>query len=121
MSRGFNPRPDMVIVDGSQVSAAAFVASAPEVVVEKAPEFQPTSALIAVTVDSYDGGYVPEMFQQTRLTPRQMVAMKALKCSLHAQNQKLDNGRHVESNGDALRWILERIAEQLPPELLSGQ
>lgn len=79
----------------------------------------PIQVLIRFLVDHAAGpGYTPRGFssarmQAARLTPDQARALKLLRVNLCEQHCRMANGRHVESDADALRWLLEQIAEQL--------
>jgi hypothetical protein len=53
-------------------------------------------------------GHVPR-YLAGRLTVVQGRALKRLTVSLLAAHARLANGRHVEDNVGAIRWILERF------------
>lgn len=89
------------------------------------PEFEPRPVRVELEISHCSAGYLSFTFENpqipaTRLTPRQALAMKAITQSLNAQNARMANGQHVARNPDALRWILDKVADQLPPELVES-
>jgi len=61
------------------------------------------------------GGYlrrslVDPRIQAARLTVEQATSLKLLRVNLHAQHAQLANGRHVESDADVIRFLLEQLA-----------
>lgn len=56
--------------------------------------------------------YIPLKIE-ARLTDRQARALFALRNALDRQTATTDNGQRVVQNPDALRWLLEQIADQL--------
>jgi hypothetical protein len=83
---------------------------------------EPFAATVALELTHFKGGFLPRTvdprMQATRLTSEQAVALKLLTCSLHAQSQRRANGRHVENNSDAVRWLLDAIVEQIPEDVM---
>lgn len=50
---------------------------------------------------------------EARLSPRQAEAMRRMYDGLRLGHHQLDDGRHVDSAADVVRWILERAADDL--------
>lgn len=48
---------------------------------------------------------------ETRLSPRQARALRGLFLGLHELHQKTTNGQHVDNANDALRWLLDQVAD----------
>lgn len=59
--------------------------------------------------------YIPRKIE-LRLTEKQGRAYRQVTLGIHETAAKLDNGKYVNSGVDAVRWILERIADSLAPE-----
>lgn len=56
--------------------------------------------------------YIPRKLE-ARLNDRQARALFALRNALDRQTATTDNGQRVVYNPDAIRWLLEQIADQL--------
>lgn len=101
-------------------AAAADVAPAPEPpVVDN--RVGPVEVTIRLVIDHFDPGAIPRvvdpMISRTRLSANQGAAYQALFCSLQGQHAQLADGKHVDARPDALRYLLDQIAEQLLPQL----
>ena len=68
---------------------------------------QPT---VALPVMSKPKGYCPRAFEIGSLSQLQSEAMASLREALNASHCQLLNGKHVDTNADAMRWLLERVA-----------
>ena len=72
----------------------------------------PASAIVEVPLadpepDSYLSRHV-----QVQLDAEQRVAMRRLLNGLRQANEHLASGRAVQSNANAIEWVLEQIAKQ---------
>lgn len=45
------------------------------------------------------------------MTPDQATALKRLAIGLDQQGARLANGKHIDSNADAVRWLLEQLGD----------
>ena len=78
-----------------------------------------------------DDGYASGHLEVGSMLPRQAAALKRIRCSLAeqaARTQRRDamhrDGKVVDSNADAIRWILDQCAdrfEALGQDVLEGQ
>ena len=59
---------------------------------------------------SEKNGYVGTHLQ-FRMTQRQARTLKSLFYGLHEVHQKMHDGRHVDRTQDALKWMLDQIAD----------
>lgn len=85
--------------------------------------FEPIGVSLQVTLDHWRGGFVSKQLDDpriatTRITADQAVALKLLACSLNRQGKRTANGRFVQSNPDALRYLLDQVVGQIPAELM---
>lgn len=46
-------------------------------------------------------------------SPRQAEVMKRIYCGLRENNKTLNNGHHIDSAVDVVRWLLERVGAEL--------
>ena len=46
-----------------------------------------------------------------RLTRPHALATRLLRDALRAQHAEMDNGRHVETTADTIRWLLDQLAK----------
>jgi len=81
------------------------------------PNPSPESLTISVDLPLIAGeviGYIPHCFHvDCRLGAREGEAFVRLQRALAAEHAQLDTGKHVESRGDVLRWLLARVAEKM--------
>lgn len=54
-------------------------------------------------------GYIRRRLDVT-LDRRQAEQLRALELALQSTSSRLKNGKHVTTNGDAIRWLLEQMA-----------
>lgn len=76
------------------------------------PPTEPSEVLLSAYVSRTVTGYI-SVKAEARLDAKQGRALKALFEGLHSRHEKLDNGKHVDSPPAALKWLLERIADQM--------
>lgn len=74
-----------------------------------------SSVLIEIPVMPFDASKYRTNQLHLRLTQRQADAMRVIFDGLHEAKRKLDSGKHVDSPADAVKWILERIADEISP------
>ncbi len=55
--------------------------------------------------------YLPMKLEVGRLTMPQREALVSMRIALKEKHVQTANGKHVDSNPDAIRWLLEQIAE----------
>jgi hypothetical protein len=55
-------------------------------------------------------GYIPRKVELQRLTRRHAMALKSLELALQCEGAMCDDGRHVKSPADAIRWLLDRLS-----------
>jgi hypothetical protein len=60
-----------------------------------------------VSLNAYMSGHV-----ETRLYGREGEALKRLAVGLNQRNERLEDGTHVNSQPTAIRWLLQRLAEE---------
>lgn len=65
---------------------------------------------ITVPVGGPVQGYVSNHLE-IRMTPEQSEALRRLRLGLTRDIHRLANDKRVESDGDAARWLLERLGE----------
>lgn len=85
--------------------------------------FEPIEVSFTVTLDFWQGGFVSKQLDDpriatSRITADQAVALKLLACSLNRQGVRTANHRYVQSNPDALRYLLDQVVEQIPAKLM---
>lgn len=69
------------------------------------------SAPMVLEVSGYVGRHV-----EARLTAKQGEALKKLLEGLKAEFARVEGGRAVSSTADAVRWLLERLGEEMGGE-----
>lgn len=113
---------DVVTPDGPAVlepgwtaeEAEAYAAAAEEPGVEL-----PESIIIELPLGKWHGGgRTPRTIASQRLVKHHGVALRLLREGLHQSHAQLIGGRHVETDTQAVRYLLEQIVEQLPVETI---
>ena len=61
-----------------------------------------------------EGAYIHDQIHLTSLTRKQCVGLRWLFAGLRRTNVEFDNGKPVAYRQDAVRWILERLADEVP-------
>lgn len=69
----------------------------------------PASAIIEAPLGSLDQGYLPTHVEARLTTPKQRASMRRLLRGLLQAGERLDDGKLVQSNADAVRWLLEKL------------
>lgn len=74
-----------------------------------------TDALVMVTCPMgtvLQGEYCSRMVQVHLRSERQRVALRRLRMALNADAARLESGRIVDTNADAVRWFLEQLGKE---------
>lgn len=70
-----------------------------------------------VIIEAWCGPVPPRAYNpihvEAQLTSREGEALKRLAVGLNQKNCRLDDGTHVKSQPTALRWLLQRLADQV--------
>lgn len=74
---------------------------------------QAAGVIIEIPVRPFDPNIYRTNQLHLRLTQRQADAMRVIFDGLHDAKAKLESGKHVDSPADAVKWILEKVADEL--------
>lgn len=91
---------------------------------ETAINLSPIPVNLELSLTTWRSGYLPRQLNMarihtTRISQQQAVALKLLAASLSQQGMRLsEKDRHVQNSADALKWILDRIVEQIPDDVM---
>ena len=70
---------------------------------------------VTIEIPGRDRKDIPGYCEQhvdLRFLPTQALAARMLLDALRAQHAKMDNGRHVETTADTIRWLLDQLAKE---------
>lgn len=68
---------------------------------------------IAIPVHEPPAGVYHSNHVETRLTSHQATALRYIYDGLRAARARLADGRYVDSAASVVRWLLERVADEL--------
>lgn len=70
--------------------------------------------MIAVPVVPLDETVYRSPVINLKLTPKQADALRVLYDALYERDSRLNNGHHVDTPYDAVRWLLDQISNEMP-------